>query len=159
MKSNATNRSILFKPGGCIALFSMRVFRADGKPYGRKNFQWNDANIPQQQVEWLAADLKTAAKPTVVFVHQRLDVANAYGVKNAAQVRKVLEESGNVRAVLQGHSHKNDVQEINGIHYCVHRAMVEGAGEEDNGYSVMDVFDNGLIRITGFRKQAKYDWT
>jgi len=93
-----------------------------------------------------------------VFAHQRLDVQNDHGVKNCAQVRKVLEDSGKVLAVFQGHSHKNDLKDIVDIHYCTLVAMVEGMGPENNGYSVMDVFEDGTIRLTGFRKQAKYEW-
>jgi len=134
-------------------------FRSDGKPYGRKNFRWTDPNIPGQEVEWLKADLKSAKGRTIVFAHQRLDVSDHYGVKNAAQVRKVLEDSGKVLAVFQGHSHKNDYKEISGIHYCVLVAMVEGSGEQNNGYSTMDVFEGGAIRISGFRQQKKYEWS
>jgi alkaline phosphatase len=28
-------------------------FRSDGKPYGRKNSTWTDANIPAHELEWL----------------------------------------------------------------------------------------------------------
>ena len=69
-------------------------------------------------------------RQAIVFAHQRLDVTNDYGVKNAADVRKVLEESGKVLAVFQGHSHKNDYKEIGGIHYCTLVAMIEGSGRE-----------------------------
>jgi alkaline phosphatase len=61
-------------------------------------------------------------------------------------------------AVFQGHSHKNDLKDINGIHYCTLVAMVEGSGAENNGYSLVDVLEGGAIRLTGFRKQAKYEW-
>lgn len=108
--------------------------------------------------EWLEADLKEADGPVVVFAHQRLDVSNNHGVRNAAAVRRVLERSGKVRAVLQGHSHRNDLEEIGGIHYCTLVAMVEGAREEDNGYSIVDVHENGTIRLTGFRKQEDRQW-
>lgn len=148
-----------FDAGGFHFVVLDACYRSDGKPYGRKNFQWTDPNIPAEQVEWLQADLKESNGKAIVFVHQRLDVSNNYGVKNAAQVRKVLEDSGSVLAVFQGHSHKNDLKDINGIHYCVHRAMVEGSGEENNGYSTMDIYSDGTIRITGFRQQAKYEWT
>ena len=134
-------------------------FRGDGKPYGRKNFEWTDPNIPGDEVDWLRTDLKETDGQTIVFVHQRLDVSNSYGVKNAAAVRKVLEESGKVLAVFQGHSHKNAYREISGIHYCVLVAMVEGSGGENNGYSTMDILGGGAVRITGFRKQKKYDWS
>jgi len=133
-------------------------FRSDGEPYGRKNFVWTDPNIPAAEVEWLKADLKNTTKKTVVFAHQRLDVSNHYGVKNAVEVRKVLEESGNVLAVFQGHSHKNDHHDIGGIHYCTLVAMVEGSGAENNGYSVMSLASDGTIRIEGFRNQQDYTW-
>lgn len=148
-----------FDAGGFHFVILDACFRSDGQPYGRKNFVWTDSNLPADQVEWLQADLEKAGGQTVVFVHQRLDVSNHYGVKNAAQVRKVLEDSGKVLAVFQGHSHKNDHREISGIHYCVLVAMVEGSGAENNGYATMDVFENGLIRIMGFRKQENYEWT
>ncbi len=133
-------------------------FRGDGEPYGRKNFAWTDPNIPAVELEWLQADLKDSPKRTVVFAHQRLDVSNHYGVKNAADVRKVLEQSGKVLAVFQGHSHKNDHRDLNGIHYCTLVAMIEGSGAENNGYSVMDLADDGTIELTGFRQQSDYEW-
>jgi len=134
-------------------------FRNDGVPYGRKNFNWTDPNIPAAELEWLGADLQQAQGKTVVFAHQRLDVSNHYGVKNAVQIRKIFEDSGKVLAVLQGHSHVNHYQEIAGIHYCVLAAMVEGSGAENNAFSTMDLFEGGAIHITGFQKQQAYNWT
>jgi predicted phosphodiesterase len=133
-------------------------FRNDGEPYGRKNSMWNDANIPAAEVEWLQADLKSTSKKSIVFAHQRLDVSNDHGVKNCPEVRKILEESGKVLAVFQGHSHQNDLKDIGGIHYCTLVAMVEGSGAENNGYSVMEITEDGTIWLTGFRKQKEYDW-
>ena len=133
-------------------------FRGDGQPYGRKNFQWTDPNIPAAELEWLAADLQETTKKTIVFAHQRLDVDNAYGVKNASQVRQVLEDSAKVLAVFQGHSHKNDHNDIAGIHYCTLVAMIEGSGPQHNGYSVMSIAEDATIRITGFRNQSDYAW-
>ena len=133
-------------------------FRSDGESYGRKNFKWTDANIPAAELEWLEADLADTETPVIVFAHQRLDVSNNHGVRNNADVRKILEASGKVLAAFQGHSHANDLTEIGGIHYCTLVAMVEGAGEANNGYSIMDIDPDGAIRITGFRKQNKYLW-
>jgi len=133
-------------------------FRSDGKPYGRKNSTWNDANIPDQELDWLRTDLRATDKSVIVFAHQRLDDAGQHAVKNAAEVRRVLESSGKVAAVFQGHSHKNDHQAISGIHYCTLVAMVEGAGPESNGYSLIEVLQDDTIRVTGFRKQANYEW-
>ncbi|MDG1897732.1 MAG: metallophosphoesterase [Fuerstiella sp.] len=133
-------------------------FRSDGMPYGRKNFEWTDPNIPAAELEWLKADLNATKKQTVVFAHQRLDVSNHYGVKNADSVRSLFEASGRVLAVFQGHSHKNDHNEIGGIHYCTLVAMVEGSGAENNAFSVMEITADGTIKIEGFRKQADYRW-
>ncbi len=133
-------------------------FRSDGVPYERKNFEWTDANISDDELEWLADDLKRNEKPTVVFAHQRLDVASQYGVKNNAEVRKILESSGHVLAVFQGHSHKNELNNIAGIHYCTLVAMVEGAGLESNGFSVIEIQPDGTIVVTGAKKQKSYAW-
>jgi len=133
-------------------------FRNDGKPYGRKNFEWTDANIPDCELEWLKSDLQKTSKKTIVFAHQRLDVSNHYGVKNCQTVRKILEASGKVAAVFQGHSHQNDHKDINGIHYCTLVAMVEGTGVERNGYSIMSLSDRGTIEVSGFHKQNNYSW-
>jgi|GEM_PF-3436074 len=32
--------------------------------------------------------------------------------------------------------------------------MVEGSGEENNGYALVEIDPNGNIRLTGYRKQA-----
>lgn len=147
-----------FDQGGVRFVVLDACFNSDGQPYGRKNFHWTDANIPAAQIEWLKADLKAAQKPVIVLAHQRLDNSGNHAVKNAAEVRKVLEASGKVAAVFQGHSHKNDYQQIGGIHYCTLVAMIEGSGAENNGYALLEAFEGGDIRLTGFRKQANYHW-
>lgn len=129
-------------------------FRSDGESYQRENFKWTDANIPASQLNWLRADLAKAGKPAVVFAHQRLDVAGNHSVLNAAAVREALVRAGSVVAVFQGHSHKNDYQQIAGIHYCTLAAMVEGSGSQNNAYALLDVMEDGSLRVNGFRKQA-----
>ncbi len=133
-------------------------FRSDGQPYGRRNFDWTDPNIPDDQVHWLERDLASTRLPVVVFVHQRLDVGAPYGIKNAATVRAVLEKSGKVASVFQGHSHKNDHQVIQGISYVTLVAMVEGAGPTNSGYSVLNLHADGRVSLTGHRRQKSYQW-
>ncbi|MCH2203310.1 MAG: metallophosphoesterase [Fuerstiella sp.] len=133
-------------------------FRSDGVAYQRKNFDWTDPNIEEREVEWLKQDLASTHKKTIVLVHQRLDVAGPYGIKNANQVRKILEDSGKVLAVFQGHSHENEHQLIGDIHYCTLMAMVEGSFEASNGFSIASVFADGTIRLDGFRKQSSHTW-
>lgn len=147
-----------FERGGFRFIVLDSCFRSDGEPYGRKNFQWTDPNIPPVELEWLKSELQASDRQVVVFAHQRLDVSNNHGVKNNVAVRQVLEDSGKVLAVFQGHSHQNDVRMINGIHYCTLVAMVEGSGSEQNGYSLLDIKTDGAIHVTGFRKQKSHDW-
>ena len=147
-----------FDEGGVHFVVLDSCFLKDGTPYGRNNSQWNDANFPQEELDWLAKDLKKTKNKAIIFVHQRLDIKGGHAVNNAEAARKVLEEAGNVLAVFQGHSHKNDHKDINGIHYCVHRAMVEGGEADDNGFSTLDVFADGTIKLTGFFDQKNYDW-
>ena len=128
-----------FDRGGIHFTVLDACFRKDGKSYERKNFDWTDANIPATEMEWLKADLKNTDKKVVVFAHQRLDVKNNHGVRNNVDVRKVLEASGNVLAVFQGHSHQNDLKHIGGIHYCTLEAMIEGSGADNNGYSCVTI--------------------
>lgn len=133
-------------------------YRTDGKPYGRKNSVWTDANIPAEELEWLADDLKQSKKKTIVFAHQRLDNEGIHAVNNSPAVRKILEQSGRVAAVFQGHSHANDYHQINGIHYCTLRAMIEQSGLENNGFAILEIDANGGLKIEGFKKQASYQW-
>jgi alkaline phosphatase len=140
-------------------------FRQDGAAYGGKNFIWHDTFIPVAQLDWLRGDLASTRRPTIVFCHQRLDFSPNdprpnwdLTVKNAPAVRKIFEESGRVLAVFQGHSHQNEHRELGGIHYCVMRAIVEGSGADQNGYSVANLYADGSIRVEGFRRQRNYEW-
>lgn len=140
----------------CVVLDA--CFRSDGEPYGRKNFDWKDANIPDAQIEWLKKDLEQAGQRALVFVHQRLDARPPLGVNNAGAVRDVLQRSGKVLAVVQGHDHQGDFKEIAGTGYCTLAAMVEGAAPANNAYAVIDLPPGGEIRIRGFRKQKSHQW-
>jgi alkaline phosphatase len=131
-------------------------FRKDGVSYNAGNFDWKDTEIPLDEQDWLRRDLSRARRPVVVFVHQRLDTQDVYAVASAAAVRDILERSGKVIAVLQGHSHKNDHKQINAIDYCTLRAVVEGSGPRNNGYSVVSVYRNGALQLEGFEEQRSY---
>lgn len=144
-----------FEAGGVTFVILDSCFRRDGTPYSRKNFDWKDANVPTAELSWLDSQLSKASGPVIVLAHQRLDADKAHAVQNAAEVRSLLEKSGKVLAVFQGHSHKNDYQQIAGIHYTTLVAMVEGSGAENNGYAMLDVMPDGSLRLQGFRRQVE----
>jgi alkaline phosphatase len=81
-----------------------------------------------------------------------LDGTGDLYVKNAAEVRKVLEESGKVLAVFQGHHHPGQYHEIDGIHYYTLKAVLEDHGEENNAYAIVDVQPDRNVIVTGFRR-------
>ncbi len=148
-----------FDRGGFHFVVLDACFRSDGQPYGRKNSRWTDANVPTDQVEWLKADLAAGKAKTIVLVHQRLDVGGDYGIKNAEEIRRALEDSRRVLAVFQGHYHRGDHRELGGIHYATFRAMIEGSGPENSGYSEVSIRPDGSIVINGFRRQPSYRWS
>lgn len=102
--------------------------------------------------------MKATPHKTLVFVHQRLDEApiEGYRIYSRAAVRSILEKSGKVLAVFQGHSHKNELQTLEGIPYVTLAAMVEGSGEGNSGYSVLRVQSDGILALSGWRKHAKH---
>ena len=131
-------------------------YRRDGMSYDAGNFDWKDTEIPRLERQWLKEQLETTPGRALIFVHQRLDVPGVHTVASAPEVRHIIESSGKVLAVFQGHSHQNDYREINRIHYCTMRAVIEGSGPENNGYSVVSVYGDGRVAVKGFRAQRDY---
>ena len=131
-------------------------FNSLGKEYDHGNFDWTDAHIPNDQLRWLKSELKFHKKPTVVFVHHQLDSPSVADKRhcpdNADAVRQILEDSGHVLAVFQGHYHKGGLNKINNIFYYTLKAVVEGSGPENNNYAIVEIGEDQIIRIKGFRK-------
>jgi len=136
-------------------------FTKDGKAYDHGNFSWDDSFIPENQVNWLKDDLKKNSLPVVVFVHQMLghwrDVK--LEIQNAAAVRQILEQSGKVLCVFQGHVHEESYNLINGIPYYSVNAVVDGDGPENSAYMIVDVYKDGSLKIDGFRRATDRDIT
>lgn len=130
-------------------------YTSSGEEYDHGNFDWKDSNIPRAQLDWLHQDLSRTQKPTIVFVHQRLDEKEgnaSYCVRNAAAVRNILEEAGNVILVIQGHYHPGDMSTINDIVYYTLPAAVEGSGLENNSFAILEIDQELSMNLTGFRK-------
>lgn len=132
-------------------------FLQDGTPYHKGNFDWTQAWIPQAQLDWLAGDLAATSLPTIVFIHQLLeqDSGKVY-VRNAAQVRSVLEKSRQVKAVFQGHHHRGAYMYLNGIHYYTLKGAIEGAGIKNNAFAVVTLTSNS-IKVQGFSQAVSRD--
>lgn len=126
-------------------------YLADGSAYDHGNFDWRDTNITPAELRWLEQDIAAASGPAIVFVHQQLDGKGDHYVNNAEDVRKVVQASGKVLAVFQGHNHQGHYSHIEGIHYYTLKAMVEGSGRQSNSYAIVEVLDGNDMIITGYR--------
>ena len=134
----------------CIVLDAN--YRTDGGDYDQGNFDWTDANVPPHELEWLRQDLAAAKGRVVVFIHQLLDGKGPVYVKNAPEVRQILQESGRVLAVFQGHHHEGAYSRIEGIHYYTLKALVEGDGRDSNAYAIVEMQRDGNLIVTGYHK-------
>ena len=138
--------------GGLQFMVLAANYRADGEEYDHGNFDWVDTNIPTSQLDWLRQKLHASPFPSVVFVHQLLDGEGSHYINNAVEVRQILEDSGKVLAVFQGHQHDGQYNLINGIHYYTLPAVVEGAGQKNNAYAIVEIHRDNSISVVGYHK-------
>lgn len=131
-------------------------YSADGKDYNKDNYTNVESWIPDDQVDWLKEDLKTHKLPTIVFIHQLL--GDSKGMKksaqNAPEVRKILERSGRVLCVFEGHVNSERHSLIGHIHYYSFISSVFGDGLKNNSYAIVNVYRKGDIQVQGFRKAS-----
>lgn len=140
-----------YKSGGFHFVVLDANYDSVGNDFDHGQYNWGDPNIPEHEIKWLKEDLNKSKEPVIVFIHQLLDGNETYQVKNAKQVREILENSGNVKCVFQGHFHEGNYSEINGIHYYTLRSLVSGKKSKGNSYAIVKASAN-TIKIQGFRK-------
>ncbi|HEY1010143.1 MAG TPA: metallophosphoesterase [Daejeonella sp.] len=138
-------------------------YTSKGVSYDSGNFDWTDCHVPADQLEWLKKDLNKNNKPTIVFIHQQLDDISypiehrVHCPNNSAEVRTILEASGNVPLVFQGHYHNGGFNTINGINYYTLSSIVEGTGSQANSFAVVEIDETLNIQIKGYQKAvSKY---
>jgi predicted phosphohydrolase len=78
------------------------------------------------QKKWLEGDLAAAEKPVVVFTHLPLHQDDD---EQQRIIRGILAASGKVRAVINGHLHKNELVDIAGICYVSIQSLVQNISE------------------------------
>jgi len=104
-----------------------------------------EIRVPTPQLEWLTADLAATRLPTIVLMHhsaseQSLDDSRWWPgrahlalVKERADLRRIFEHSGRVRAVLNGHLHWNHFDVIAGIPYVTVQSLIENLDDDGPG--------------------------
>jgi alkaline phosphatase len=144
-------------------------FKTDGTSYAVSNYSWDNTKVPAEEIEWLKADLAATKLPTIVFTHQMLNSQEQieagfdtnHVIKNAGDIRAILEKSGVVVAVFSGHYHDGGFQTINGISYVVVQANAAYGNDASyhNQYSTVDVFADGKnvkVVVAGNGVQKNY---
>lgn len=134
-----------------------------------------DVRVPHAQLEWLAADLQKTDLPVVVLMHHSAseqDLGDSFWfhgvphlalVKERAELRSILEASGKIRVVVNGHVHRNHLDVIRGIPYVTIQSLIENLDEDAPGrpaaaYGVMDIDDKrAVLRVHG-NDPAKYQF-
>lgn len=120
--------------------------------------------VPDDQVEWLEADLRRTPHPAVVFVHHSLADLDLTGnpwfegrpddclVRNRREVRRILAGSGKVVGVLGGHLHWNSARRHDGIPYITVQSAIElldDRGVPANAWGEMTL-EPGRLRVEIF---------
>ena len=93
--------------------------------------------LTKQTLEWLHQDLSASTLPAIVFSHQPLDGKPLLGNRffetdfaehahpaNHAKARQIMEQSGNVKLAINGHTHWNHHLIEGGIHYLSLQSLV-----------------------------------
>jgi alkaline phosphatase len=116
-------------------------------------------NIDQTQLAWLKRDLASTKKKTIIFTHYSLADQDLKGnpwfegapdfclVKNRKEVRKILEDSKKVLAVINGHLHWNNKKIHKGIPYFTIQSLVENEGDKGIGtgaYAIVELKKNKI---------------
>ena len=119
-------------------------YRSDFRRFDIAGVDWTDSNLPPKQMEYLNDALNNSSKPCIVLIHENLDntVESRHIVKNASQIRDIIEKSKNVSIVIQGHYHYGANNVINGIRYLTFPAVCEGV---TNKYCVIDTEDMSIL--------------
>lgn len=117
------------------------------------------AEVPPAQMDWLSYDLSKTKKPTVIFIHYPLPDDDLVGnfwfhgetkhalIGNRSEVRKLLEDAGNVKAVISAHQHWNRMHVHNDIPYFTVTSLVENFnndGVASEAYTIVNIDAGGI---------------
>jgi 3',5'-cyclic AMP phosphodiesterase CpdA len=147
-----------FDAGGYHFVLLDAQYHPDGTDRGDE-FWYMPGFVPPTVLTWLRNDLASTDLPTIVCLHQRLDLeyeARHGGpeVLNHEEVRAVLVEDGDVIAVLQGHDHQGGYSHIDGIHYVTFTALIGRIGGKPPTWAYVTLDPRArAIRIVGEGEQ------
>ncbi len=104
-----------------------------------------DITVGVAQLEWLAAQLHAATLPVVILMHHSASEQDLRGnywfegrehvalVKERAELRTIVRQSGKVRLVLNGHVHWNHLDVVDGLPFVTVQSLIENLDEDAPG--------------------------
>jgi 3',5'-cyclic-AMP phosphodiesterase len=123
-----------------------------------------------EDLDWLEQTLSSSALPTIVFTHQPLDgiltkgnllfdaIPHYLTPDGHEKSRAILEASGKVKLVMNGHTHWNRLERVNGIAYLHLTAvtpLVQNK-EKTTAYSVLTLNESAItVKVYG-REPAEF---
>ena len=118
-------------------LFLDANYTAQGVKYTPHGFHWDDVGLPNPG--GLREELAALDGDVYIFMHQNVDPAIPaadHRLANADEVCAIIEDSGKVKAVYQGHFHWGNRSSRNGVEYITLPAM---AVYEENICIIIDI--------------------
>jgi len=135
---------------------------ADGAPAGKLYYSFDhggyhftvlhtveepggDIHVREPELGWLRNDLAVTTLPTVVLMHHSASEqefedsywfhgrSNRALVQERRELRAIFEASKKVRAVFNGHVHRNHFDVIAGIPYVTIQSLIENVDEDAPG--------------------------
>jgi predicted phosphodiesterase len=134
-----------------------------------------DVRIPHAQLEWLEHDLAATTLPVIVLMHHSAseqDLEDSFWfkglshlalVKERAELRSILEKSGKVRVVFNGHVHRNHLDVIAGIPYVTIQSLIENLDEDAPGrpaaaHALATITDSRIVVRVHGNDPARYQF-
>ena len=110
---------------GVNLLFLDSCYFKSGRHYAPGDSDWADTFYPF--AEELKKELASLSSPTYVFMHQNIDpeISKDHRIANGEEIFNIIEQSGVVKRVFQGHYHPGLESVHGGIRYSTLPAMCE----------------------------------
>lgn len=110
---------------GTYLLFLDACYFKNGKSYSKGDDDWTDTFYPFEAL--LEERLKKLKGNVYIFIHQSIDptVDGECRLFNADKLFDIINKSGKVKTVFQGHYHVGCVSNYNGVEYVTLPAMCQ----------------------------------
>jgi hypothetical protein len=130
-----------------------------------------EGGLTQEDLAWLEQTLAANTSPAIVFTHQPLDGIPTMGnvlfdtiphyltPTGHEKARAIMEASGKVKLAINGHTHWNHLEKINGISYLSLTAITPlvQSKEATTAYSVLILDDDSItVKVYG-RESAEFN--